>query len=95
MAEISRIERRQSGEMSAAYLEDIRQERARLALIEQRIKEILAVLKSLNSMVDSMLLWTASLSYLSHYRESLRGSWAPWSSRPWRPPMTRTEPRST
>ena len=40
MAEISRIERRQSGEMSAAYLEDIRQERARLALIEQRIKEL-------------------------------------------------------
>ena len=95
MAEISRIERRQSGEMSAAYLEDIRQERARLALIEQRIKEILAVLKSLNSMVDSMLLWTASLSYLSHYRESLRGSWAPWLSQLWRPPMTRTELRST
>ena len=56
MAEISRIERRQSGEMSAAYLEDIRQERARLALIEQRIKEILAVLKSLNSLVDSISL---------------------------------------
>ena len=95
MAEISRIERRQSGEMSAAYLEDIRQERARLALIEQRIKEILAVLKSLNSMVDSISLWTALLSYLSHCRESLRGSLAPWLSQLWRPPMTRTELRST
>ena len=50
MAEISRLERRQGGGREAG-LEDIRMERGRLALIEQRIKEILAVLKSLNSMV--------------------------------------------
>ena len=50
MAEISRLERRQE-DRAGAGLEDIRLERGRLALIEQRIKEILAVLKSLNSMV--------------------------------------------
>ena len=51
MAEISRLERRQE-DRAGAGLEDIRLERGRLALIEQRIKEILAVLKSLNSMVS-------------------------------------------
>ena len=53
MAEISRLERRQEHRQEdRAGLEDIRLERGRLALIEQRIKEILAVLKSLNSMVS-------------------------------------------
>ena len=47
MTEISRLERGQS----EAGLEELRLERGRLALIEQRIREILAVLKSLNSMV--------------------------------------------
>ena len=51
MAEISRLERRQE-DRAGAGLEYIRLERGRLALIEQRIKEILAVLKSLNSMVS-------------------------------------------
>ena len=61
MAEISRLERRQGGQ---GDMEDIRMERGRLALIEQRIKEILAVLKSLNSMVRAysiFLLFCASL----------------------------------
>ena len=48
MCEISRLERGQS----EAGLEELRLERGRLALIEQRIREILAVLKSLNSMVS-------------------------------------------
>ena len=48
MSEISRLERGQS----EAGLEELRLERGRLALIEQRIREILAVLKSLNSMVS-------------------------------------------
>ena len=48
MSEISRLERGQS----ETGLEELRLERGRLALIEQRIREILAVLKSLNSMVS-------------------------------------------
>ena len=51
MAEISRMEQSRGEDRAEARLEDIRLERGRLALIEQRIKEILAVLKSLNSMV--------------------------------------------
>ena len=48
MCEISRLERGQS----ETGLKELRLERGRLALIEQRIREILAVLKSLNSMVS-------------------------------------------
>ena len=51
MTEITRIKSRQP-QMSSSYIEDINQEKLRLAVIEQKIKEILTVLKSLNSMVD-------------------------------------------
>ena len=50
MAEISRIQSSGS-RLSRHYVEDIEQEKLRLAVIEQKIKEILTVLKSLNSMV--------------------------------------------
>ena len=46
MTETEREEERQR-----LLAQDLRQERLRLAVIEQRIKEILSVLKSLNSMV--------------------------------------------
>ena len=49
-AEITRLAA--PGTSGGLYLEDIRQERARLAVIEQKIKEVLSVLKSLNSMVS-------------------------------------------
>ena len=50
MMEISRIQSNQP-QISSSYVEDINQEKHRLAVIEQKIKEILTVLKSLNSMV--------------------------------------------
>ena len=40
-------------ERQSLLAQDLRQERMRLSVIEQKIKEILSVIKSLNSMVRS------------------------------------------
>ena len=40
-------------ERQSLLAQDLRQERIRLSVIEQKIKEILSVIKSLNSMVRS------------------------------------------
>lgn len=40
-------------ERQSLLAQDLRQERVRLSVIEQKIKEILSVIKSLNSMVRS------------------------------------------
>ena len=40
-------------EKQSLLAQDLRQERMRLSVIEQKIKEILSVIKSLNSMVRS------------------------------------------
>ena len=50
---ITEAERDWEEERQRLLAQDLRQERLRLAVIEQKIKEILSVLKSLNSMVGS------------------------------------------
>ena len=52
-SKITQAERDWEEERQRLLAEDLRQERLRLAVIEQKIKEILSVLKSLNSMVGS------------------------------------------
>ena len=47
----STFRHRKSEQRDSSYLDDIHQERVRLAIIEQKIKQILTVLKSLTSMV--------------------------------------------
>ena len=49
---ITEAERDWEEERQRLLAQDLRQERIRLAVIEQKIKEILSVLKSLNSMVS-------------------------------------------
>ena len=57
--EISRIKSNQpepksfKSDSRFSYIDNLEQERVRLSLIEQKIKEILSVLKSLNSMVST------------------------------------------
>ena len=50
-SKMTEAERDWQEERQRLLAQDLRQERIRLAVIEQRIKEILSVLKSLNSMV--------------------------------------------
>ena len=78
MLEISRIQSSQP-QMSSSHMEDINQEKLRLAVIEQKIKEILIVLKSLNSMVRtftsiSMRIVLISCSFFQKISNKILGS---------------------
>ena len=64
-SKMTEAERDWEEERQRLLAQDLRQERLRLAVIEQKIKEILSVLKSLNSMVGSTELIKIIYEYLN------------------------------